>query len=96
MDVADWQKRLERHFTTEGCVGGTLLEVLEREQLCEKHFFDTFHGQAVLIHSFQGFFIETLKKARSWVKGNGWPPNCPSYAFIYIYYLVMFRRFKAC
>lgn len=96
MDVSQWQKRLEENFTINGHVGGNLFEVFESERACGDHFIRSFYGQSVLIDSFQHFFIATLKDARKWVIANGWPKNCPSYGAIYVYYLVMFRRFRAC
>ena len=66
------------------------------EQKCERYFIDSFHGQSVLVDSFQSFFIETLQSTRKWVANNGWPANCPNYGAIYVYYVVMFRRLRAC
>lgn len=96
MNVEQWQRRLEENFTTKGAIGGNLFDVLDREKACRESFFQIFHGQAVLSESFQSFFVETLKTVRQWIASNGWPPACPNYVFIYVYYWVMFRRFRAC
>jgi hypothetical protein len=96
MDVAEWQKRLEDNFSSGGYVGSNLFEVLELEKACSNYFASTFHCQSVLIDSLQSFFIETLQRGLKWVDNNGWPTHCPSYSGIYICYLTMFRRFRAC
>ncbi|MCL4518314.1 MAG: hypothetical protein M1587_03865 [Thaumarchaeota archaeon] len=94
--MAQWQDRLEQNFTVNGHVGGNLFEIFEQEKARGAFFATTFHGQSVLMDSFMSFFVETLKNARQWLASNGWPPNCPSYVYIYVYYVVMFRRFRAC
>ena len=70
--------------------------MFELEQACTNYFVRSFHGQSILIDSLQSFFIETLQRGLKWVADNGWPINCPSYASICVYYLIMFRRFRAC
>jgi len=96
MDVAQWQERLTENFTVNGHVGGNLFEIFDKEKDCGHYFATTFHGQSVLIDAFLSFFIETMKTARQWTGSHGWPPNCPSYPYVYDYYLIMFRRFRAC
>lgn len=96
MDVAEWQKRLEQNFTVNGYVGGNLFQVFEQEKACRHFCAINFHGQNVLIESFLSFFMESLTKASRWIASNGWLPDCPGYPYIYVYYLVMFRRFRAC
>jgi hypothetical protein len=96
MTVNEWQQRLENHFTAHGVVGGHLLGVFDREQACESHFASTFHGQCVLIDSFQSFFIETLNSCFQWVSVNGWPSGCPNFALALVCYATLFRRYRAC
>lgn len=96
MDVAEWQKRLEDNFTINSVVGGNLLAVMESERECENYFARNFHGQSVLIDSFQSFFIETINIARNNIEIKGWPKNCLSFPLVFVYFIVMFRRFRAC
>jgi len=96
MDVTEWQKRLEDNFTINGIVGGNMFEVFNLENACGKYFAETFHGQSVLIDSFQSFFIETLKYALKWVVDHGLPKGCENYYLILLYYLIIFRSFRAC
>jgi len=96
MDVAEWQKRLEENFTINGYVGGNLFEVLNRERACAEYFATKFHGYNVLIDSFQGFFIETIKAALAWAAKHGWPKGPSDYPLILLYYVILFRSFRAC
>ena len=96
MNVDEWQKRLEDNFTINNVVGGYLLSIIDSERDCENYFAQTFHGQSVLIDSFQSFFIETMSITRANIEIKGWPKNCLSYQLVYIYFIVMFRRFRAC
>lgn len=96
MDVAEWQKRLEDNFTANGHVGGNLFEIFELENACGEYFATTFHGQNVLIDSFQGFYIETIQNALRWVADHGWPKGCDYYASILLYFVILFRSFRAC
>jgi hypothetical protein len=94
--VAEWQKRLEDNFSVDGIIGGHLSEIFALEETCGQFFLDTFHGQSVAIDSFQSFFIETVKKTLRWVSENDWPKDSPNYPMILLYYVVMFRSFRAC
>lgn len=96
MDVSRWQKKLEDYFTVEGVIGGHLLEVIKLEVEHEKCFIRSFHGQDVLMNSFQSFFIETIKSAYDLVQKNGWPKDSDSYSVVLLYYVIMFRSFRAC
>lgn len=95
MNVAEWQMRLKENFTVNG-VGGNLSEVLDLERAYGQYFINAFHGQSVLIDSFQSFYIETIKIALKWIAENGWPKGCASYSSIFLYFVVLFRRFRAC
>jgi|SRR5579872_934457 len=79
MSVAEWQKRLADTFTVNGLVGGHLLITDEAENNVSNHLLRKFHGQDVLLSSFQSFFIETLLLANMKVKAHGWPKNGPNY-----------------
>jgi len=96
MDDAEWQERLVENFTVNGHVGGNLFEVLDRERSCAEYFAAKYHGYNVLIDSFQGFFIETIKAARLWVEEHGWPKGPSDYRLILVYYVILFRSFRAC
>lgn len=95
MDLAEWQKRLEDRFTVNGVVGDNLLDIFEQERICGEYFATKFHGQCVLIDSFQSFYIETIKKSFDWVEANGWPKECEYYPPLLIYYITTFRSFRA-
>ena len=96
MDVAEWQNRLEDNFTVGGVIGGNLLKILAMEGACGEYFAATFHGQSVLIDSFQSFYIETLENALQRVADHGWPEACENYAPTLLHYVIIFRRFRAC
>jgi hypothetical protein len=80
MDVGEWQKRLEDNFTEYGMVGGHLLKIIEKEKACGKFYVETFHGQLVLIDSFQSFYVGTIRSVQEWVANHGWPEQYENYA----------------
>jgi hypothetical protein len=96
MDVAGWQKRLEDNFTVNGTIGGNLHDIFKLEHACGEYFVSAFHGQSVLICSFQSFYIETIRNALGWITEHGWPKNSENYPWILLYYVIMFRSFRAC
>lgn len=96
MDVAEWQRRLEENFTVNGTIGGNLFEVFDLENACGEYFARTFHGQSVLIDSFQSFYIETIKIAYKWIADHGWPERAENYLPLLLFYVVNFRGFRAC
>ena len=94
-NVKEWQERLEKNFTVNGIIGGQLVEVIEKELEYGKFVTGTFHGQNVLIDSFFGFFIDTFKTAIGKLNEEGWPKDLPYYPITILYYLTIFRRFRA-
>jgi hypothetical protein len=96
MDIAAWQKRLEDNFTVKGIVGGNLLEIIDQERICGEYFVNKFHGQDVLINSFQSFYIETITNVFDWVGVHGWLKDCEYYAPLLFHYITTFRGFRAC
>ncbi|TAL40292.1 MAG: hypothetical protein EPN97_00135 [Alphaproteobacteria bacterium] len=94
--IRAWQERLEEHFSFDGIVGGQLSSVMDAEKKYGEYFAETFHGQNVLMDSFQGFFIETINRVYDGIIKNGWPKNCPHYAPVFLYYITIFRSFRAC
>ena len=95
MNVDDWQKRLEENFSTNGIVGSSLLRVVEQEKNYGDYFVKTYHGHSILSSSFQGFYIETIEKTLEWIASCGWPKKADNYPPTLLYYVVMFRRFRA-
>jgi len=95
MAVAAWQRRLEDAFSTGDVVGARLFEVIDLEKECGRYFVNTFHGQSVLMHAFQDFYIETLLASEAWVADNGWPQG-EYYSVVVLTYLTAFRSFRAC
>jgi hypothetical protein len=95
MTVAEWQKRLADTFTVNGLVGGNLVGVQGCEDAAGNHLIKTFRGQAVLLDSFQSFFVETLKLANQQV-ASGWPQDQPHYSVTHIFFFNLFRRCRAC
>ena len=96
MEVAEWQQRLIDNFSYDGTVGGNLGPIMESEDAYGHHFVTTYVGQNFLIESFQAFFFESLELARSRIHERGWPDKKPNFAPILIYYVTMFRSFRAC
>lgn len=96
MEVGEWQQRLIDNFSHDGTVGANLHPVIDAENAYGYHFVSTYHGQNYLIESFQSFFFESLERARSKVYENGWPDDQPNYAPVLIYFVTMFRSYRAC
>lgn len=95
MDVAEWQSRLEKYFKVDGIVGGHLIDILDMESAYGKYVIGKFHGHLVLMDSFYSFFIETLRTAVEFANAKGIPKECPYYRFILLYYVTIFRSFRA-
>lgn len=96
MEGTEWLKRLEDNFTVNGTIGGNLDDILILEDACREYFTSTFHGQSAVIDSFQSFYIETLRHTHRWITDHGWPKNRENYPLILLYYVIMFRSFRAC
>ena len=96
MDTAEWQKRLEDTFSSNGIVGARLLEVQEQEINCGLHVAKQYTGQLTLIDSFQDFFIETLEKAIESLNTFKETEETKSYQLIVLFYIILFRRFRSC
>ena len=96
IDVNQWQKRLEDNFSSNGIVGGHLFEIFDLEKKCGESFANTYHGQSVLIDSFQSSYIETIRSAYTWIAQNGWQEGSHYYSTILVFYVVNFRSFRAC
>ena len=96
MHVGEWQDRLEAAFGSGGIVGSRLLEVMDCEHQYGEYIVSTYHGQTVLMASFQDFFIETLRTAETWVAQNGWPPQYEYFGAWLVTFLTLFRSFRAC
>ena len=95
MDVSEWQNRLERYFTVNGVIGGHLLEIIDKEKKYGEYVTTKFHGQRVLMDSFFSFFIETIRIVNSEIKKKGWPTNYPQYGPTILFYVTLFRSFRA-
>jgi hypothetical protein len=95
INVKEWQDRLAKYFTVNDIIGGELVEVIKKEMEYGDFVTNTFHGQNVLMDSFFGFFINTFKTAIGKVNEEGWPEDLPYYPVTILYYLTMFRRFRA-
>lgn len=96
MNVSEWQDRLEKYFNENGIIGGTyLLDIINQESEYGEYIENRFIGHRVLIDSFFNFFVETIKKANNIVKTKGWHSNYRNYATTILYYITIFRRFRA-
>ena len=95
MDVAEWQRRLENYFKVDGITGKPLIPVIEMESAHGRYVVERFQGQFVLMDSFFGFFIETVNKAIAFASLKRWPSKYPNYPFVLIYYVTIFRSFRA-
>jgi len=96
MNVKEWQKRLEDTFSFNDMVGGQLQDIFQCERVYGEYFVKTFHGQSTLIDSFQGFVIDTINESTDFVAKHGWPKNCDRYSSTIVYFVMMFRRVRAC
>jgi hypothetical protein len=95
MDVAEWQRRLENYFMVDGVTGKPLIPVLDMESAYGRYVVETFKGQFVLMDSFFAFFIQTVNKAIKFAHLKKWPPEYPTYPFVLLYYVTIFRSFRA-
>ena len=95
MDVGEWQKRLEKYFSVNGTVGGRLIDVFDQETAYGQYVNSKFYGQRVLMDAFFSFFVETLNLAANFVSVRGWPKEYPSYGVALLYYITVFRSFRA-
>lgn len=64
--------------------------------MCGFHFIKSYKGQDTLMNAFQDFFIETIEKCFDWVSKNNWPMKAENYAPILLFYIIIFRRLRAC
>lgn len=97
MDVSEWQERLEREFTHDGVVGGQFAFVFPAERAHAAYVSAHFKGQEVLIDSFQGFFVETIRRAVEFSQQHGWGEGeRPYYAPTLVQFVLLFRKFRAC
>lgn len=92
MEVAEWRKRLEDNFPD----NQNLFKILKLEDDCGDYFTKTFHGQFLLIDSFQSFYIETIQITYKWIADHGWPKEARAYSLLLLLYVINFRRFRAC
>jgi hypothetical protein len=95
MEVAEWQNRLEKNFKLGGIIGGHLMKVLNQEAAFRDYVLQKFYGQVVLMDSFFSFFIETVNIARRLVREKGMPKNRDHYPILLLYYITIFRSFRA-
>ena len=96
MNTDEWQGRLEETFSWKGVVGGQLTEMFACEQACGEHLARTFHGQAVLMDSFQSFLICTINEVKRLVGTHGWPKDRSHYSATVFYFIKMLRGVRAC
>ncbi len=96
MNVKEWQKRLENTFSFNDVVGGQLQGIFQCEREYGEYVAKTFYGQSALIHSLQGFLIESINESTDFVNKYGRPKNCDYYSSTIIYFITMFRRIRAC
>lgn len=92
-EVEDILKRLAVTFSgPSGIIAESLLKFIELEQEYERYFIKKFRGHDVLLNSFEGFYIETLKLA---AELSGKRPMSDTLKFIIAMHVVSFRRFRA-
>lgn len=95
MDVAEWQRRLEKYFMVDGITGKPLIPILNMESEYGRYVVVRFKGQFYLMDSFFGFFVETINKAVKFATSNKWPPEYSYYPLVLHYYVTIFRSFRA-
>ena len=93
--VEEWRKRLADNFTTNGLIGGGLVDIEKYELVAGNFVVDRFKGQLALLDSFMGFFLDTLDFADGEIMAHGWPQDKPNYAVAYVYFANLFRSFRA-
>lgn len=95
MNIADWQKRLTDNFSFDGHFNGSRLSIFNMERLCGEHFTRKYHGQKILMDSFQGFFMQSIEASLESVRKNGWPQKAENFSQILLYNVILFRSFRA-
>lgn len=96
METPDWYRQLTETFAVNGLVGSSLLSVLNAEQAAGGYLLKKYHGQNILLNSFQSFFIDTLTLANDQIKLKGWPKELAHYPVALVSISNLFRRFRAC
>jgi len=94
MNVSEWQKRLEDNFSSNGVIGEKLMSIIEQENDFGLQMLN-YQGHRILNDSFQSFFIETLEQTDQWLGRNGVSAGAPTYLFILLQYVSMFKRLRA-
>ena len=95
MNVAEWQRRLEKYFMVGGVTGNSLIPVLTMESDFGRYVVVRFHGQFVLMDSFFEFFIDTIDKAVKLARLKKLPSEYSTYPLVLHYYITIFRSFRA-
>lgn len=95
MNVNEWQKRLEKTFSSNGIIGLKLVNIINQENEYWNYVINTFHGYRVLQDSFFDFFIDTLQKAGRFAREHGVPNEATYYSITLLSQLTIFRSFRA-
>ena len=95
MNVTEWQNRLESYFKVNAIALLPLNDVSDMESSYGKYVSTKFRGHVVIMNSFYSFFIETLQTAVDFSRAKGTLRECPFYPFILLYYVTVFRSFRA-
>ena len=96
LSASEWEKRLSETFAVNGTIGVDLESVLVDEADIGQFLLEKFHGQNVLLSSFQSFFLDTLRMADAKIASDGWPKDLPHYTLAIAVLSNLFRRFRAC
>lgn len=92
----EWMARLGATFKPEGVVSSEISGLARDEGLvADNVLYKSHRGHLLLMHSFQSFFIETLKRATQLIFAKGWP-NGPNYSVALVQFHSLFQRFRAC
>ncbi len=92
-EVVKWLKRLDETFSGESkIIGESLLPFIELENKYEDYFIKKFQGQDIILNSFEGFYIDTLKLVANLSRQRSLSEILK---FMTAMHVVSFRRFRA-
>jgi hypothetical protein len=94
VDINDWIEKLESNFNYDNQSKHLLSMVISSELQFQHDLQEKYSLHLLLNKSFQKFFLETIDSINFWLMNNR--PKHELFNVIFVLYIAMFRRFRAC
>jgi hypothetical protein len=91
----EWLALLKKTFPVE-FIASEMVPIIHAENTIGDDIRTKFHGQTILMSSFQSFFVHTLNTVTGMVSQQGWPPDTPHYSITFVGFANFFHRLRAC